>query len=125
MNKRKGVVELKSGRVAFLFFHLKRIVIFFFEGAHGVGFGHGVLLLIDGPCSGLFFYFYLHSVVESRNPLPAQIYTYKYIYTHTYAYLYIHKYIYIYIYLTIFMFMREGGSSNAEPQNHDLSHKVT
>ena len=82
MNKTKGVVELKGGRVAFLFFHLKKIVIFFFEGAHGVGFGHGVLLLIDGPCSGLFFYFYLHSVVESRN---------------TYAYLYIHIYIYIYL----------------------------
>ena len=125
MNKRQGVVELKGGRVAFLFFHLKRIVIFFFEGAHGVGFGHGVLLLIDGPCSGLFFYFYLHSVVESRNPLPAQIYTYKYIYTHTYAYLYIHTHTHIYIYLSIFMFRREGGSSNAEPQNHDLSHKVT
>ena len=91
-----------------------------------MGFGHGVLLLIDGSCSGLFF-FYLHSVVESRNPLPAQIYTYKYIYTHTYAYLYIHTqiYIYIYFYLSIFMFMKEGGSSNAEPRNHDFSHKVT
>ena len=98
MNKRKGVVELKGGRVAFLFFHLKRIVIFFFEGAHGVGFGHGVLLLIDGPCSGLFFYFYLHSVVESRNPLPAKfIHTNIYIFTHTYAYLYIHIYIYVYL----------------------------
>ena len=101
MNKRKGVVELKGGRVAFLFFHLKRIVIFFFEGAHGVGFGHGVLLLIDGPCSGLFFYFYLHSVVESRNPLPAQIYTYKYIYIYIYAYVCILIHTHIYIYLSI------------------------
>ena len=97
MNKRKGAVELKGERVAFLFFHLKRIeYIFFFKGAHGVGFGHGVLLLIDGSCSGLFF-FYLHSVVESRNPLPAQIYTYKYIYIYAYVCILIHTHIYIYL----------------------------
>ena len=112
MNKRQGVVELKGGRVAFLFFHLKRIVIFFFEGAHGVGFGHGVLLLIDGPCSGLFFYFYLHSVVESRNPLPAQIYTYKYIYIYAYVCILIHTHthIYIYIYLSLCLGGREGAA---------------
>ena len=58
MNKSKGVVELKGERVAFLFFLLKRIV-FFFKGAHGLGFGRGVLLLIDGPCFviNIFFYF--------------------------------------------------------------------
>ena len=51
MNKSEGVVELKGERVAFLFFLLKKEqCFFFFKGAQGLGFGHGVLLLIEGPC---------------------------------------------------------------------------
>ena len=50
MNKSEGVVELKGERVAFLFFLLKKEkCFFFFKGAQGLGFGHGVLLLIEGP----------------------------------------------------------------------------
>ena len=64
--------------------------------------------------------FYLHLVVESRNTLPAQIYIYKFIYIYAHTYTCICANIYIYIYT----FMREGGSSNAEAQNHDLSRKV-
>ena len=60
MNKSKGVVELKGERVGFLFFLIKGVVFFFFffEGAHGLGFGHGAALLIDGPCLGLFIYLF-------------------------------------------------------------------
>ena len=49
MDKSEGVVELKGERVAFLFFLLKNECCFFFKGAQGLGFGHGVLLLIEGP----------------------------------------------------------------------------
>ena len=89
---------------------------FFFKGAHGFGFGHGALLLIDVSCSGFFFFFY--SVVESRNPLPAQFIIYTNIDTH------IRMETYAYICIYIYIFMKEGGSSNAEAQNHDLSQRV-
>ena len=42
----------------------------------------------------------------------------------THTHIRIHTYTYKCIYVYIYMFMREGGSSNAEAQNHDLSQKV-
>ena len=42
-NRSEGLVELTGEGVAFLFFLLKRIVLFFCKGAHGLGFRHGVL----------------------------------------------------------------------------------
>ena len=79
-------------------------------------FGHGVLLLIDGPCSGLFIYLFARSGCEPESSPGPNLYIQ--IYTH----IRIHTYTYIYIY--VYIFMREGGSSNAEAQNHVLSQKV-
>ena len=81
-------------------------------------FGHGVLLLIDGPCSGLFIYLFARSGCEPESSPGPNLYIQ--IHTHTYVYILIRMYIYIYVYI----FMREGGSSNAEAQNHVLSQKV-
>ena len=55
-NRSGGLVELKGEGVAFLFFLLKRIVLFFCKGAHGLGFGHGLLFLIDGSWSTFFLF---------------------------------------------------------------------
>ena len=90
-------------------FPLKKTSVFFFEVAHGLGFGHGVLLLIDGPCSCFFFFFLfaLRSWEPESTPGP-NLCKYTHIRIRTYTY----KCIYIYIYI----FMREGGSSNAEAQ---------
>ena len=102
MNKRKGAVELKGERVAFLFFHLKRMEFFFFKGAHGVGFGHGVLLLIDGSCARVYSFFFctqwLRAGIHSR---PKFIHTNIYIHIRMHTYTYTHIYIYISIYLYV------------------------
>ena len=81
-------------------------------------FGHGVLLLIDGPCSGLFIYLFARSGCEPESSPGPNLY----IQIHTHTHIRIHTYTYIYIY--VYIFMREGGSSNAEAQNHVLSQKV-
>jgi len=49
-------------------------------------------------------------VVESRNPLPAQIYTYKYIYIYLRIRMHTYTYTYIYIYLSICLWRREGAA---------------
>ena len=83
-------------------------------------FGHGVLLLIDGPCSGLFIYLFARSGCEPESSPGPNLYIQIYIYIHTHIRIHTYTYIYIYVYI----FMREGGSSNAEAQNHVLSQKV-
>ena len=121
MNKSKGAVELKGERLGFLFFHLKGIVFFFLREL--LGWAYGVLLLIDGRAQ-VYLFIYLHLVVESRSPLQAQIHIYKYIYIYIYTRVRIHTYTHTCIYIHIYIFMREGGSSNAEAQNHELSQNV-
>ena len=64
-------------------------------------FGHGVLLLIDGPCSGLFIYLFALSGCEPESSPGPNLY----IQIHTHTHIRIHTYTYIYIYLYIY----EGG----------------
>ena len=60
---------------------------------------------------------YFHLEVDSRNPLPAQIYIYKYIYiyiymdthTHIRIHTYTYKCIYVYMYISICLWGREGA----------------
>ena len=106
MNKSKGAVELKGERLGFLFFHLKGIVFFFLREL--LGWAYGVLLLIDGPCSGLFIYLFARSGCEPESSPGPNLYIQIYIYIYTRTYPYLHTCIYIYIH--IYIFMREGGS---------------
>ena len=64
-------------------------------------FGHGVLLLIDGPCSGLFIYLFARSGCEPESSPGPNLYIQ--IHTHTYVYILIRMYIYICLYI------HEGG----------------
>ena len=68
-------------------------------------FGHGVLLLIDGPCSGLFIYLFARSGCEPESSPGPNLYIQIYIYIHTH--IRIHTYTYIYIYICLYI--HEGG----------------
>ena len=68
-------------------------------------FGHGVLLLIDGPCSGLFIYLFARSGCEPESSPGPNLYIQIYIYTHTHTY----TYLYVYIYMSIYSWGREGA----------------
>ena len=81
------------------------------DWALGMGFCYSYM----GRAHVFLFLFALRGLLPESTPGPNLCkYTHIRIRTYTYKCIYIH----------IYIFMREGGSSNAEAQNHDLSRKV-